>query len=386
METLPPAHEKGKREPARNLLLEAALEYAGKRWRVFPVHRPSTEGCTCGHRGCKNIGKHPRTAHGLKDATSDPSKIRGWWTRWPDANIGIATGPGSGIFVLDVDGEEGQASLKALPPLPRTLRVLSGRMGSDGISNSFHLYFNCPDGTNLNNSPGLLGKKLDIRAAGACVVAPPSLHSSGLCYERADEETAIAEAPPWLIARGSKTVSSSTPMLGTGFIYEGERDVRLYRLAAKWRREGATENDLVNRLRAENHRLCKPPLDASQVLKIARSAACIPVGSPDPLDAAWEKAKVEGHWYAYDKLLALIRHLESQRPGFTILLPVVRIGKLMGCNRTLVGRHRKRAIAEGFIQEVEKYIAHQKATRFKVLRLPPYVAVPPKECPTKSVP
>jgi hypothetical protein len=36
----------------------------------------------------------------------------------------------------------------------------------------------------------------------------------------------------------------------------------------------------------------------SQVLKIACSAARIPVGGPDPLDAAWEKAEAENHWYA----------------------------------------------------------------------------------------
>jgi hypothetical protein len=94
------------------------------------------------------------------------------------------------------------------------------------------------------------------------------------------------------------------------------------------------------------------------------------MGGPDPLESAWAKAKVEGHWYAYDKLLAVIRHLESQRPGCPILLPVERIGKLIGCDPRLVGRHRKRAIAQGVIQEVEKYIPHQKATRFKVL--PPH--------------
>jgi hypothetical protein len=183
----------------------------------------------------------------------------------------------------------------------------------------------------------------------------------------------------------SKTVSGSTPTLETGFIYEGDRDDRLFRLAAKWRRAGATEDDLANRLRAENRRLCKPPLDDSQVLKIARSAACIAVGSLDPLDAAWEKAKVEGHWYAYDKMLSLIRHLAAG-PGCVILLPVERIGRLLDCDPTLVGRLRKKAIAEGFIEEAEKYIPHQKATRFKVLRLPSNVCCPTKKCPTKSVP
>jgi len=223
---------------------------------------------------------------------------------------------------------------------------------------------------NLRNNAELLGKGLDIRAAGGYVVAPPSLHASGLRYEWARDESTIADAPAWLIERASKTASSSIPTLEIGFIYEGERDVRLYRLAAKWRREGATEDNLVTRLRGLNLRICKPPVEDSQVLKIARSAARIPVGGLDPLDSAWEKANAEDHYYSYEKLLALIRHL-APSTDCTILLPVERIGKIMGCDRTLIGRHRKRAIAEGYIQEVEKYIPHQKATRFKVLRLPP---------------
>jgi Bifunctional DNA primase/polymerase, N-terminal/Primase C terminal 1 (PriCT-1) len=388
MQKLSPAQPTGKRESARNPLVEDALKYAARGWRVFPIHSPTAEGCSCEKPSCEHVGKHSRIMDWPNAATTDPAIIRDWWARWPDANIGIATGPESGIFVLDVDGEDGQASLKLLEadePLPQTLRALTGRRGQSGERTGFHLYFNCAVGTNLNNKAGLLGKGLDIRAAGTCVVAPPSRHSSGLRYEWAQEVSAIVDAPPWLIAMASKTVSISTPTLETGSIYEGERDDRLFRLAAKWRRASATEDDLVNRLRGVNHRLCKPPLDDSQVLKIARSAACIAVGSLDPLDAAWEKAKVEGHYYAYDKLLALIRHLECQRPGFTILLPVERIGRLLDCDRTLVGRHRKKAIAEGIIQEAEKYIPHQKATRFKVLRLP-NVCCPTKRCPTKPVP
>ena len=371
MKTLPPATKKGKREPARNNLVESAIEYAGKGWLALPVHSASAEGCTCGNRDCKNIGKHPRTEHGRKDASLDPSVIRGWWTKWPNANIGIATGPGSGIFVLDVDGEEGQMSLKALEGLPPTLRVLSGRIGPDKERNSFHLYFHHPTGVDLNNRPGFLGAGLDVRGLGVYVVAPPSLHSSGLRYEWANEDTPIADAPPWLIAMATKSAKSWNRTVETLFIYEGERDAKLYRLAAKWRREGAPECDVVSRLRAVNRDRCRPPLGDSQLLKNARSAMSVAVGSLDPLETAWEKAKAEGHWCAYDKLLALIRHLEIQRPGFTMLLPVERIGKLLGCDRTLVGRHRMRAIAEGYIEEVGDYIPHQKAKQYKVLKLPP---------------
>jgi hypothetical protein len=310
----------------------------------------------------------------LNDASTDVETIRGWWEKWPDANIAIATGPESGVFALDVDGEDGQASLKLLEAkdqLPKTLRVLTGRQGQSGERTGFHLYFNCPAGTNLNNRAGLLGKGLDIRAAGAYIVAPPSLHSSGLHYEWDGEEYKISEPPPWLIARGSRANDNAVSTLETRFLYKGERGDRLYRIAAKWRRDGATRDEIETRLRALNSRICKPPLEERRIKTTAISAAKLPVGGPDPLDSAWANAKAENHWYSYDKFLALIRHLECQRPGSLILLPVVRIGKLIGCDSTLVGRHRKRAIAEGIIQEVEKYIPHEKATRFKVIAANP---------------
>jgi len=69
-------------------LLAAALEYAKHNVPVFP---------------CKPRGKEPLTPHGFKDATTDPSRIREYWGRWPDANIGIPTGPVSGLFVVDCD-------------------------------------------------------------------------------------------------------------------------------------------------------------------------------------------------------------------------------------------------------------------------------------------
>jgi hypothetical protein len=379
MSTLPVAPIRSKSRSASSLLLEAAMDYAGRGWRVFPLHTPTSEGCSCRKDDCYSIGKHPRIGNGSHGASSDARKIRDWWTTWPDANIGVATGPGSGIFVLDVDGADGQSSLEALKPLPDTLRANSGRKGAHGERIGFHLYFNFPTRVNLRNSTGLLGRGLDIRAAGGYAVAPPSLHVSGFHYEWVRVESAIEDAPDWLTERASKAVDSPVATPQTGLIYEGERDVRLYRLAAKWRRQGASEDNLVRRLRGLNLRICKPPIEESQVLKIARSAAGIVVGSPDPLESAWEKAKAENHWYTYDKLLALIRHLASDS-NCTILLPVERIGELMECDRTLICRFRRRAVAAGFIEEVEKYIAHQKATRFKVLRLPPI------SCPTNTVP
>ena len=62
-----------------NRLLEAALAYAARGWAVLPLHTPTGGGCSCRDRKCRSIGKHPRTLHGVKDATTDAAQIRTWW-------------------------------------------------------------------------------------------------------------------------------------------------------------------------------------------------------------------------------------------------------------------------------------------------------------------
>src|ERR1017187_3501630 len=75
-----------------NSMLAAALDYASRGWRVFPL---------------KPNDKVPMTSHGCKDATTDIDIIRQWWEATPNANIGIATGSESGLLILDNDAYKG---------------------------------------------------------------------------------------------------------------------------------------------------------------------------------------------------------------------------------------------------------------------------------------
>src|SRR5262245_19457117 len=94
-------------------LLTAALEYAARGWPVFPLHTPTASGCSCRRRDCDRIGKHPRTQHGLKDASTDPATIQRWWRMWSTANIGLVTGAVSGLVVLDEDTQKGGDNTRA---------------------------------------------------------------------------------------------------------------------------------------------------------------------------------------------------------------------------------------------------------------------------------
>ena len=79
-------------------LFAAALDYASRGLPVFP---------------CMPRGKMPAVARGFRAATTNPATIRRYWTD-PERNIGIPTGMPSGLWVLDIDGVEGEASLSAL--------------------------------------------------------------------------------------------------------------------------------------------------------------------------------------------------------------------------------------------------------------------------------
>src|SRR4029077_18768365 len=139
----------------------AALQLAQKGLAVFP---------------CQPRGKEPACDAGLHAATCDIERINRWWQAVPDLNVGIATGTASGIFVLDIDGEGGEASLRRLEqencPLPPTIEAITGK--------GRHCYFRMRG--SIRNSAGQIGAGLDIRGDGGYVIAPPSIHPSGRAY------------------------------------------------------------------------------------------------------------------------------------------------------------------------------------------------------------
>jgi hypothetical protein len=164
-----------------NRLLEAALGYADRGFPVYPVHWPCpTPGgarlaCSC-PRGpaCDRPAKHPLVRHGVKEATTDADRIGRWWRRWPQANVGLATG--ICFDALDIDGPAGRAALRQLQeaadlPLPGPLVATGG--------GGWHHWFTP---TGLGNRPPRGLAHVDWRGRGGCVLAPPSRHVSGGSY------------------------------------------------------------------------------------------------------------------------------------------------------------------------------------------------------------
>jgi hypothetical protein len=123
---------------------------------------------------CDRPAKHPLVRHGVKEATTDPDRLGRWWHRWPQANIGLATG--ICFDALDIDGPAGQAALRQLQGtaglgLPGPLVATGG--------GGWHHWFRP---TGLGNRPPRDLAHIDWRGRGGCVLAPPSRHISGGSY------------------------------------------------------------------------------------------------------------------------------------------------------------------------------------------------------------
>jgi hypothetical protein len=176
--------------------LSAVRYYSGRGWRVIPLNWVTRDGdCSCGKDGCAT-GKHPWLSQWPVKATTDEAVWGAWWRERPQSQVGIATGEASDLWVLDVDGPPGIATLQRLEdehgPLPSTWLV---RTGSGGL----HFYFRWPK--NLGQrvftvDAGVL-PGLDYRANGGQVVAPPSRNLKG-DYEVV-EAVEVAYAPDWLV-------------------------------------------------------------------------------------------------------------------------------------------------------------------------------------------
>ena len=148
-----------------NQLLEYALKYIHPSigWKIIPI---------VPHQ------KIPLTSHGIKDATSDETQIRAWWKKWPNANIAVACGKSSGVYVVDVDVSEAgdvnglNSLVTEFDPLPRTIQQYTPRGG-------FHAFYHTDNPPANRNSfrPGI-----DIRGDGYYVVVTPSIHPNGGKY------------------------------------------------------------------------------------------------------------------------------------------------------------------------------------------------------------
>ncbi len=250
-------------------MIKFALEYAARGWAVFPL----TPG-----------DKTPITKNGFYDASKDPAVITKWWTKTPNANIGIATGIVSGICVLDVDEKplknvSGSATLSGHPEwlVPETFTVQTGGGGK-------HYYFLCdrPMASKNGFAPGL-----DFKADGGYVVAPGSTHESGRRYELIPNCCGPDPLPEWLppvrtapIERSLAPRAEFPPaspkileqalqhlLLNHGPSIQGQNgDGHAYEMAAILCNDFALQPKEAWAVASEWNKICKPPFSNAELV------------------------------------------------------------------------------------------------------------------------
>ena len=242
----------------------AALKLAGKGLRVFP---------------CIERSKKPAIDDNLRRATTDPNLITGWWQA-RDFNIGIATGPNSGIWVLDIDDDDGEALLRRLEiehqeVLAPTVEAITGK--------GRHLYFRWPADCDIRNKQDVpIMSGIDVRGHGGYVLAPPSVHPSGKPYAwSVDSADCFADAPEWLLelvtAKTHLKATATTPEAWRSFInqpvegsHRAHAIARLYGYLVRHYVDPIVALDLV---RLFNALRCRPPLDDETLLRIVNAIA-----------------------------------------------------------------------------------------------------------------
>lgn len=196
-----------------------ALALAALGWHVFPLNRrgrPVLHGldkcsgtgvCADGHKGWE------------QRATTDADVIeRAWNGPYKGCNVGVACGP-SRLVVLDLDLDKGD-----MPP-PEWSRpgIVDGRdvfaelhehhgdrlpFGTTPAvlspSGGLHLYYAAPDGVEVRLSAGRVGWKIDVRAWGGYITAPPTSTPDGAYRWITDPgEARPCHMPLWLIRRAA---------------------------------------------------------------------------------------------------------------------------------------------------------------------------------------
>ena len=235
------------------MMLDSAIRYCLDGFVIFPCAK-----------------KIPLTgAGGFRNASLDAAKILEWWTRWPDAQIGLPTGAVNHLFVVDIDGPEGERAIEKMR-LPETFTVQT-RAGR------FQLWFRQPEGMKSKCSAGVLGPQIDTRGDGGFVVCPPSVHHESREAYKVVKDIPWAPAPIELL-EPRKTSAIDAP--GADAIPQGRRHQTILSIAGALRARRLSPEMVLAQLRIVNQQQCVPPLEDAELQKLAAYVGQKPAGFP----------------------------------------------------------------------------------------------------------
>ncbi len=279
-------------------MMTIALVYASRGWAILPTSK-------------KN--KTPLISGGSRSATTNPTLIRQWWRKHPNANIGLATGKISGFWVVDIDIKGGKDGLKAIMDEFGDNILSENQLIARTASGGYHIFFKCPDDFEIHNKQGVLSG-VDIRGDGGYVIAAPSsmcINGDWVEYKWNKGGSKIMDAPKWamnLAKRGGGETSVSGRLDVHKCVVgmtDGARDVGLFKFACLLRQRNIPRQ-LAEEFISQSALRCKPsfPIDVAM----------------DKVDQAYSKYDVQTD----------TRSEELDREQMKVQAELQRIRKLLG--------------------------------------------------------
>jgi len=211
-------------------------------------------------------------------------EVREWWTKWPEANIGMPTGKLSGISVVDIDPKNGGTVPEGMPTMTTVVKTGSG---------GWHYYYKHADGVRNTDERGTGFKGVDIRGDGGFVIVPPSITNIG-SYEVIVEEPLIPFPTEFFKIKKERFDVAAI----IGGVSEGSRNMTAAQFAgsviAKYRKE-EWESIVWPILQAWN-KTCTPPEPEKDLRKTFESIC------KTHLRNHAEEEKKQGHGVPIDDL------------------------------------------------------------------------------------
>jgi hypothetical protein len=218
-------------------------------------------------------GKRPLVRRPMKFGTAASVKLA---DRHAAANIGFWCGQRSGLTIADIDTQDEREldwTLKTFGNSPIIVRTGSGK---------YHVWYR-HNGERRRIKP-FEGHSIDLLGSNGLCVAPPSIRPGGGAYAfmrgrledarclpaiRASALLALGDATPaFLSDRGECAATGGHP---AGAIGSGHRNNALFKIGLQSARKCVTDAELHRLLKAENDRLCVPPLEAREVERTVSS-------------------------------------------------------------------------------------------------------------------
>lgn len=209
-------------------LLQQALRYRQLGWSIIPIERKS---------------KLPalKSWKEYQERLPTNQEIQNWFYNLTPLNLAIVTGRISKLVVIDVDTLSiplGLTNLNLISPI--SVKTGKGK----------HFYFRLKDNEIIPSRTRVFDN-VDIRGDGGYIIAPPSIHDSGMQYRWINEPFVIHSLPylPEVskkvlykehVEEKNKSGWISEALQG---LKEGNRDDTLFRICSRLRIDGYSESD-----------------------------------------------------------------------------------------------------------------------------------------------